>query len=466
MTIPRLSFHGLLLWVLCLLALPAAAAPSLSGDWQGALRAGGTEVPLIVHLRQQPDGGYTGTLDSPRQQAFGLPLAGVTVRADSVTLRLSQPAARFAARLSADGQQLSGSWQQNGQSAPLTLVRQAAGSAAPALRRPQDPKPPLPYRAEDVTFANGAAGIRLAGTVTVPPGKGPFPAVVLVTGSGPQDRDETIFGHHPFRVLADFLTRRGFVVLRYDDRGVGQSGGSAATYTTADGLTDAQAALAYLRSRAEVQGRPVGLLGHSEGAMIGLLAATQPQPPAFLISLAGPAVRGLEVLIRQNEDLARAAGLPTAQVVANKALNQQVYMTVLQTPDDQQARTHVVGLLQQAGLTAAQAQQQAASLTSAWYRQLLAFDPQPLLAKVQCPVLALNGAKDLQVAAAVNLPAWEKGVRAGGNQDVTTQELPGLNHLFQTAQTGLSDEYGRIEETFAPAALAVIGDWLARHTRR
>jgi uncharacterized protein len=466
MTLTQLPARLCLLLLLCLPGVAAAqSTPPLAGDWQGSLQAGAADVPLIVHLRPAA-GGYTGTLDSPKQQAYGLPIASVTQRADSVLLRLTAPAAQFAARLSADGKQLAGAWQQGGHSAPLTLSRQAAGTVAAGPRRPQEPKAPLPYRAEDVTFSNAAAGVKLAGTVTVPPGKGPFPALVLVTGSGPQDRDETIFGHHPFRVLADYLTRRGFVVLRYDDRGVGQSGGSQAAYTMTDGVADAQAALAYLRSRPEVRGQQVGLLGHSEGAMIGLQTATQSNPPAFLISLAGPAVRGLEVMVRQNEDLARAAGLPAEQVTANRSLNQQIYMTVLQTPDNQQAQTHVVGLLKQVGMSAAQAQQQAAAVTTAWYRQLLAYNPQPLLAQVKCPVLALNGSKDLQVAASVNVPAWEKGVRAGGNQDVTAQELPGLNHLFQTARTGLSDEYGQLEETFAPSALAVIGDWLARHSKR
>ncbi|OON71141.1 hypothetical protein B0919_00540 [Hymenobacter sp. CRA2] len=444
----------------------AAPAPTLTGDWQGALQVMGTEIPLVFHLRQQPDNQYTGTMDSPKQQAFGLPLAAVTVRVDSVVLRLSQPAAQFAGRLSADGKQLSGAWQQAGRSVPLTLTHQAAGTASPAVRRPQDPQPPFPYRAEDVSFANAAAGIKLGGTVTVPAGKGPFPAVVLLTGSGAQDRDETIFGHRPFRLLADYLTRRGFVVLRYDDRGVGHSGGTAATFTITDGVTDAQAAMAYLRSRSDVKGSQIGLLGHSEGAMIGLTAAASATSPAFLISLAGPAVRGLESILRQAEDLGRAAGIPAEQLAANKAVNQQVYMTVLSTPDNAQAQTHVVALLQQAGLSAAQAQQQAALMVGPGYRQLLSFDPQPLLTKVKCPVLALNGSKDLQVAASVNIPAWEKGVRAGGNQDVTAQELPGLNHLFQTANTGLSQEYGQIEETFAPSALAVIGDWLARHVKK
>ncbi|RAK64180.1 alpha/beta hydrolase family protein [Hymenobacter edaphi] len=445
----------------------AAPAPHLTGDWQGSLSAAGTDIPLVVHLQQQPDGRYTGTLDSPKQQAYGLPIASITVRADSVVMRLTAPAAVLAGRVSTDGQQISATWQQGGRSAPLTLRRQGtAGSAAPAVRRPQEPKAPFPYRAEDVTFANAGSGIRLAGTITVPPGNGPFPAVVLVTGSGPQDRDETIFGHRPFRVLADYLTRRGFVVLRYDDRGVGQSTGDRASYTAADGVTDAQAALAWLRQRPDVQAGKVGLIGHSEGALIGLLAATQANPPAFLVSLAGPALRGVEMMVRQNEDLGRAAGLPAEQLAANKTLNQQIYLTILQTPDNQQAQAQVTKLLTEIGMNAAQARQQAAGLTTAWYRQLLAFNPEPLLPRVKCPVLALGGSKDLQVAAGPNLAAWEKGVRAGGNPDVTAQELPGLNHLFQTAATGLTDEYGRLEETFAPSALAVIGDWLARHVKK
>jgi pimeloyl-ACP methyl ester carboxylesterase len=455
---------GWLMLALLFIGNPTALAQSstatlAAGTWQGKLQIGGTELPIVFHLQAPANGSQAGTMDSPAQNAYGLPLASVTLKADSVILQLRQPAARFAGRLAAGGKQLTGAWQQAGRAVPLTLIY--AGSS-PAVSRPQEPKPPFPYRSQEVGFSNAGAKIQLAGTITIPPGKGPFPAVVLVTGSGAQDRDESLFGHRPFLVLADYLTRRGYVVLRYDDRGVGKSGGSAATYTITDGVTDAQAALNYLRSRPEVQPKRVGLLGHSEGAMIGLTLASQPTSPDFLISLAGPAVRGLEFMLRQAEDLSRAAGMGPDQITSNKALNQQVYMTVLQTPDNAAAQAHVVGLMRQAGLTAAQAQAQANVLTSGWYRQLLAFDPQPLLPQVKCPVLALNGSKDLQVSAAVNLPAWDKGVRAGGNQNVTTQELVGLNHLFQTASTGLSQEYGQIEETFSPKALQAIGDWLAR----
>ncbi|UYZ58779.1 alpha/beta hydrolase family protein [Hymenobacter latericus] len=454
-------------WLLVLLCFSATAwaqgnAPLRAGIWRGKMQAGATELPLIFHIAEAANGARTATLDSPNQNAYGLPVEKVTQRADSVILQLTRPAARFAGRVVGGGKQLEGAWLQAGRSFPLTLAHQAGATA----NRPQEPKAPFPYHSEEVTFSNAKTNIKLAGTVTTPAGKGPFPAVVLVTGSGPQDRDETVFGHKPFWVLADYLTRRGYVVLRYDDRGVGKSGGTTTSYTTADGVTDAQAALAYLRTRPEVQARQAGLLGHSEGAMIGLIAATEPNPPAFLIALAGPAVRGLEFMLRQAEDLGRASGMSPDQVASARALNQQVYMTVLQTPDKAQANERVIALMKQAGLSAAQAQQQAAVLTTAWYRQLLAFDPQPLLPKVKCPVLALNGGKDLQVAASVNLPAWEQGVRAGGNQDVTVQELTGLNHLFQTANTGLSQEYGQIEETFSPTALQAIGDWLARHTKR
>ncbi|AMJ64452.1 alpha/beta hydrolase [Hymenobacter sp. PAMC 26628] len=451
-----------------LLALPfgacAQAPASLTGDWTGALGP----LSLTAHLADPAGGPRTATLDVPMQNAQGLPVQFTAPTADSVYLRLPQAKAYFAGRRAA-GQQLVGEWHQSGQALPLTLARAAAGSLA-GPRRPQSPKPPFPYQSADVTFTNAPAGVVLAGTLTTPAGPGPFPAVVLLTGSGPEDRNETLFGHQPFGVLADYLSRRGIAVLRFDDRGVGQSGGSQATSTSADYAADARAALAFVRARPGIAPAHVGLLGHSEGGTAAIAAAGQPQGPNFLVLLAAPGLPGNELIVQQVLALGKLGGATPAQLQSAEKMQRQLITIVAQTPDDAQARAKLRPLLGAGGAASpgalAQADGKINVLLSPAYRHLLADRPAQTLPRVHCPVLALGGTKDVQVAAGPNLAAIAQGLKAGGNRDVTTQALPSLNHLFQTAPTGAIGEYGTIEETFAPSALQIIGDWVAAHAGR
>lgn len=440
------------------LPLAAQTAPTLTGDWRGSLGP----LALTAHLQDPPGGPRAASLDIPAQNAQGLPLQFVT-RADSVYLRLPAANAVFAAHRSADGKALSGEWRQRGQALPLTLQRVAPGTAT-GPNRPQLPKPPFPYKAEDVFFRNTPANVKLAGTYTVPAGNGPFPAVALLTGSGPEDRNETLFGHQPFAVLADYLTRRGVAVLRFDDRGVGQSGGTLAGTTSADYAADAQAALAWLRTRPEVKKNRVGLVGHSEGGTAAIRAAGQPQGPALLVLLAAPGIAGDELIVQQVLGLARLRQADSVQLRSIEKAQRQVLAVVEQTADNAQAANTLRPLLNYGGsidpAAPAWVEAQIKQLTASGYRALLADRPTTTLPQVHCPVLALGGSKDVQVPAAANLTAIRQGLQAGGNRNVTAIELPGLNHLFQTAPTGSPTEYGTIEETFAPAALQAIGDWL------
>ena len=454
----------LLLSGLAAAALPASAQKvgSLTGNWSGTLGP----LTLMAHLTDQ-NGTRTGTLDVPAQNAKDLPLE-VVVRADSVYLRLPVAKASFAGRRSADGKALAGEWRQSGRAIPLTLARVAPGAVA-GPRRPQQPKGPFPYRAEEVTFRNTQAQVQLAGTYTVPAGKGPFPAVVLLTGSGPEDRNSTLFGHQPFAVLADYLTRRGAAVLRFDDRGVGKSGGTLAGTTSLDYAADAQAAMAWLRARPEVKKNKVGLVGHSQGGTSAIEAAGQPLGPNMLVLLAAPGLPGDELIVQQVLAMARLQTADTVQLAYIERAQRQVVATVEQNPDNTQAHNKLLALLNQGSATdpatLARLEAQISQATSASYRHLLADRPATTLPKVHCPVLALGGSKDAQVPAATNLAAIKQGLQRSGNRDVTTQVLPGLNHLFQTAPTGSPSEYGIIEETFAPAALQLIGDWLLAHGR-
>jgi pimeloyl-ACP methyl ester carboxylesterase len=352
----------------------------------------------------------------------------------------------------------------------------AAPATAEPRKRPQEPTKPYPYAEDAVTYENKKAGVRLAATLTVPRGPGPFPAALLITGSGLQDRDESVFGHKPFLVLADYLTRRGVAVLRADDRGAGQSTGDFATATSADLAEDAAAGVEFLRRREEVDPRRIGLIGHSEGGLIAPMLAARSDGIAFIVLLAGQGLPGDEVLVSQGELLLKAAGATAERLQRQRDLQARLFALVKSEPDkDALARKaraildEEVGKLSEekpkdaAGLKAA-IPGQMQMLTSPWLRYFLTYDPRPALRRVRCPVLALGGTRDLQVDAGTNLPAIEKALRDGGNADVTVKELPGLNHLFQTCATGSLAEYARIEETIAPAVLDLMAAWVAKWT--
>jgi len=338
-------------------------------------------------------------------------------------------------------------------------------TAAPA--RPQTPKPPFPYRTEEVTVAS-APGVTLAGTLTLPQGEGPFPAVVMITGSGAQDRDETILGHKPFAVIADRLTRDGVAVLRVDDRGFAKSTGDFAAATDDDFAADAAAQVAFLRKRADIDPARVGLIGHSEGGIVAPKVAAKDPKIAFVVLMAGPGVPLSEVLRAQRAKLMPAMGLGPEQIKKSQALVDHAVAAMKGAKDQAEARGRALHVIQAegAGVTRsdAEAQALAAQLSSGWMRDLLDYDPAPTLAKVKCPILALNGTKDGQVPPEQNLPAIRAATQ--GNPDVTIQELPGLNHLFQTAKTGAVGEYADIAETVAPSALDAMSGWIVRHVKR
>ncbi len=438
-----------------------APRPSLTGDWNGSLGP----IEFTMHLADPAAGPRAATLDIPAQKVQGMAMR-FTAPADSVYLSIAQPAARFAGRRSADGQQLAGEWQQGLRVFPITLTR--AGAPAATAARTQTPQPPFPYQSADVTFKNEKANVTLAGTYTVPADMGPFPAVILLTGSGAQDRDETIKGHKPFAVLADYLTRQGIAVLRFDDRGVGQSGGTLAGTTSADYTADAQAALAWLRAQPGIRKNQVGLVGHSQGGTAAIGAAIQANGPDFLVLLASPALPGDEMLVQQSVAAARLLTTDPTQLATTEKVQRAMTQIIQKTADNTQATAQLLALYNPTGnpQAAAQLAPQLASMTAPNYRQLLADRPAQTLVKVRCPVLALGGSKDIQVIAKPNLAATAAILKTGGNRDVTVKELPGLNHLFQTAMTGGTDEYGTIAETVAPAALQLIGDWITQHTKR
>lgn len=446
---------------LCLLAAVAVRAQGITGDWGGTLKIGNQSLRIVLHIAAA-DSGYSVTLDSPDQGAFGLPVDSVLYDAPQLVMKQLGLKATISGTVTGDS--LRGIFVQGGFPLPLTLVR---GDFA--LRRPQEPKPPFPYRSEEITIFNAPDSVTLAGTLTLPEGKGPFPAVVLVTGSGPQNRDEELAGHKPFAVIADYLTRRGIAVLRCDDRGVGQSTGNFGTATSADFTRDALAAFDYLSSRPEVARKKAGIVGHSEGGTIVFMAAAQNPKVAFVISLAGAAVRGDSILLKQNGDIMRSQGAPDSAADAYVDVLRDIFRLQEQYPVDylQAHSDSLAEMLFPAGpraLLPGPVRQNAMTVLTTpqavWMRYFRQNDPRPYILATRCPVLAVNGTKDTQVDAEINLGLIQRYAAESGNKRVTVKAYEGLNHLFQHAATGSPNEYAKIEETISPEVLADIAAWI------
>jgi uncharacterized protein len=439
-------------------ATPPAPNSLAEGTWQGKLNAGALALRIVFRITST-SAGWTAKMQSPDQSPAWLDASSVTVSDGTVTITVQRVGGTFTGTLSADGKTLSGNWQQGGGTFPLTLQR-VTNEAERTRPRPQNPVKPYPYREEEVSFANPvAAGATVAGTLTIPPGKGQFPAVLLVAGSGPHDRDETLMGHKPFLVLSDYLTRRGIVVLRYDKRGIGQSTGGYATATTSDFGSDAEAGVAYLRKRLEVNSAEVGLIGHSEGALIApMVAATDPKV-AYIVMMAGTGVPGDRVIEEQAKLIERASGVSPDEVEKH-ATAEKALLTQLEAGADKATLEKTLRASMAAVGSEAQIDPQLKMLESPWFRYFLTYDPATALRRVKCPVLVLDGSKDLQVSPEQNLPAIRKAMEEGGNRHFEIMEMPGLNHLFQTAKTGIPSEYSEIEETMAPAAMDKIAGWV------
>ncbi|HEY8468473.1 MAG TPA: alpha/beta fold hydrolase [Longimicrobiales bacterium] len=471
----RLTLAALLLMALA--PAPARAQQTdLSGAWLGTLQVGAVELRLVFHLTRQADGTYRGAMDSPDQGARGIPASAVEVKGDSVRVTLTSLNAVYRGQVQPGGQRIAGTFTQHGSNRPLDLARtdEVPGKGS----RPQDPREPLPYHSEDVTYENPAAGVRLAGTFTRPREPGRYPTALLITGSGPQNRNEELMGHRPFLVLADHLTRRGIAVLRVDDRGVGESTGDFASATSADFASDVRAGIEYLKSRDDVDPASIGLIGHSEGGLIAPMVAAESDDVAWIVLMAGPGLPGDSILVLQSALIARASGVPEVAIAMNQEAQRTLFAVLREEPSDSLARQRAREALRelhartqaalgqqpaqgaQAEAWEAAIEQQVRQIVTPWFRYFIDYDPRPTLRRVKVPVLAINGSLDLQVPSQANLAAIREALEQGGNRQVTIVEFPGLNHLFQTATTGAPSEYAQIEETIAPAVLERIADWV------
>ncbi|MBD2701665.1 alpha/beta hydrolase [Spirosoma sp. BT702] len=458
--------RNILLLLLISLTTFSAHGQPIAGQWFGALRIPGNQQLRLVFNISKTDNSYSATMDSPDQGAKGIPATSTTFENPKLTITLKNLSIDYTGELKGDS--IVGTFKQGGFSLPLTLSKKEIEKKAAI--RPQEPAKPYPYHSEDVTFENPTANITLAGTLTLPKKEGNFPAVVLITGSGPQNRNEELLDHKPFLVLADYLTRNGIAVLRYDDRGVADSKGNFQMATSADFATDVLAAVTFLKGRKEINPKHIGLIGHSEGGLIAPMVAQQSKDVGFLVLLAGTGIPGDQLLLKQQELIGKASGVSDSALQKILADNKVAYNIITQsTNTDSLKRTLTNYLKKVMPDTSAGSDEhikaQVAQLASPWLQYFMRYDPAVTLTKVKIPVLALNGANDLQVPAELNLTAIRNALAKAGNKHVTTKVLPGLNHLFQESKTGLPAEYGSIEQTFSPVALAEIANWIQQQTK-
>jgi pimeloyl-ACP methyl ester carboxylesterase len=450
-------------------------ASKFAGTWQGILNVG-TELRIVFHIKEDGKGGFTSTADSPDQSAYGMPCDKTTVKDNEVTISMSDLNASYSGRLVNDST-IEGTFTQ-GADLRLTL-KKTQKTETKERKRPQTPQPPYPYRSEDVEYGNEDKTLSYGATITIPEGKGPFPAAVLITGSGPQNRDEEIMGHKLFAVIADHLTRKGFVILRVDDRGVGKSTGDFSKATSQDFANDVSSSFDYLLTRPEVDKKKAGLIGHSEGGMIAPMVAVKRKDVDFIVLLAGPGVPVIELMAEQNEAIARSAGLSDKALAEIKPLYRQIVMSVLDAPDSASAASGTYSILENwyvnkdkdvlEELNMATTEQRikyvsemVKTLQSPWFRYFLRFDPGQYIEQLKCKVLALNGDKDIQVISRQNLPGIEASLKKSRSKNYEIKELHGLNHLFQACKECTVPEYGELEETISPVALEAISKWLEK----
>jgi pimeloyl-ACP methyl ester carboxylesterase len=453
--------------LILLFAVVTLHAQDITGSWGGSLKVQNTTLRLVFHIERN-DTILTTKMDSPDQGAFGLPTTRTTFKENRVEIVATGLGLYYKGTLENDT--LKGSFNQGGMPFPLLLMR----SEELQFRRPQTPVAPLPYISEEVTIIpDKKESHSLAGTLTLPDRAGVFPAVILIAGSGPNDRNETLFGHKPFLVISDYLTRNGFAVLRYDKRGVGASTGDYSKATIQHFTDDAQAAMEYLRQRKEIDPSHIGLLGHSEGGMIAPMVAAMDKKIAFIVLMAGPGTRGIEVVMDQNDHSMRQQGMEPETIEMIQKINREMFESLLEWDGSENDRTalrdQLSFLWEQLPLLIKlkvekepYLRNQFNAMITPGYRSFLALDPAIFLEKISCPVFAINGENDTQVPAEKNLTAIKNALKKGGNYRGETKLYPGLNHIFQESITGEMNEYAKTEQTISPEVLADILKWIRR----
>ncbi|MFA7273045.1 MAG: alpha/beta fold hydrolase [Crocinitomicaceae bacterium] len=453
--------------IFLLLSHATAFSQNISGDWSGEISISGMKLGFGMYI-SEVNGQFQSVMDIPEQKAMGIPMTSTIFSENKITIESKEMRGVFSGEYKDD--KFSGTFSQNGASMPFSMTR--GKYVMKVIKRPQEPKPSYDYEVREVTFTNKTDNVILAGTLTVPKGKGPFPAVVLVSGSGQQNRNSEILEHKPFLVIADYLTKNGIAVLRYDDRGVGGSNGNPAISTSANFALDAQAATTFLHKTKGINKKKIGIIGHSEGGMIAPMVAANPKNKiGFLVLLAGPAVSGGDILLEQQALISRANGESEVEIEQNRKMSMALFQFLNENKakgtSKEELKLWVMNYFTSHEITIPESmttEQMAETLANAysnpWVQYFILHDPKSDLLKLKCPVLALNGAKDLQVPSTLNLTTFNKYAEISGNIHFTTKEFPDLNHLFQHCTTGSPNEYQDIEETFSPEVLNYFKDWI------
>lgn len=468
----------------------AAKAQDIAGNWAGSLKvSAGISLHLVFNIKQSGDT-YSASFDSPDQKVFNIGCGKTTLTKDSIFIEI--PVLNGGYKGAWNGKDsISGIYRQNGGKLPLNLGRitaqqKAALSTTNEKVRPQTPKPPYGYFSEDVEYDNADKTLHYGATFTRPDGVGKYPAVIIISGSGTQDRNgDMLNGHKPYWVLADYLTKNGIAVLRVDDRGAGKSslGPDPLKVTTIDFSHDVENSLNYLESRRDVDRAHIGLIGHSEGGAIAPMVAARRNDVSFIVLMAGPGVPGAQIIAMQGDGGLHLQKFNDGTIAAFHDLNQHMLNMVATAPDvavldssiatyfrqwkarQQKSTLDSLRLADNNVLQQGLFPQENALYNQAWMRYFLGYDPAVALSKVTCPVLAVNGAKDKQVDAAQNLTAIKEILTRSGNRDFKTVAIPNLNHLFQDAGTGYWNEYESIDETMSPVVMKIISDWIKIHTK-
>lgn len=459
--------------LISLLASISLSAQEITGQWNGALKVQGTQLRLVFNITKI-DNGVSSTMDSPDQGAKGIPTTTTSFENSILKITIASAKIEYEGTLGKDNV-IVGTFKQGGQSFPMNLSKEKIEKEK--LIRPQETINPYPYYSEDITFENKKAGISLAGTLTLPNKDGVFPVVILISGSGPQNRDEELLGHKPFLVLSDYLTKNGIAVLRYDDRGTALSKGDFKTATSADFATDVESAITYLKTRKEINKKKIGLIGHSEGGLIAPMVASKSKDVAFIVLLAGTGIQGDRILLLQQKLIGKASGVSDEDLQKSELENRKVFDIVNKSTNLEKLNIDLTDFIKQTLKDNPNTEKpegmndddfvklQVKQIATPWMQYFIKYNPAPALEKVKCPVLAINGEKDLQVPPKENLEAIKKALTKGGNKKVTIKEFPNLNHLFQECKTGSPDEYATIEQTFSPIALTEILKWLQTQTK-
>lgn len=442
----------------------------ISGGWTGTLDFQGTQLPLVFNFTKTATG-YTASMDSPKQGAKGIPVSEVSFVNKNLTVDVQVAGIKYKGVWKSDTE-ITGTFEQGSLSLPMNLIKGVI-----EIIKPQEPAKPYPYYTENVNFTNTKENIQLAGTLSLPKKEGKFPAVILISGSGQQNRDSEILGHKPFLIIADYLTRNGIAVLRYDDRGVGESKGDPTLSTSADFANDARAAIDFLKTRKEINQKKIGIIGHSEGGMIAPMLAANDKNIAFIILLAGTGVAGDVLLVDQNYEVGKLKGMTEEELQQAKITNQSIYDILKTNENLSEAKKNLTAHFQKSIDKIPEAErpskkeidetlaQEVNGIATPWLRYFITYNPQENLKKVKCPVLVLNGEKDIQVTAKLNTEGIEKALKEGGNKNVQVKIFPGLNHLFQHCTACTVEEYSQLDETFSPEVLKIMSDWIQQQAK-